>query len=329
MRLAWPSTVARRHWDVVRDGRTYRVDMEDEYFLGKRVVRVDGRVAYEGRQVLSDHSGTYEFDLGGAPAFLRISTPDMIRYRYELLAGDGVAPSDASSGAPDSRDLVQRYPTLLSSLGAIPMIAITIAVLALAGEGRLWKDPVLLVTGLDTQARVTSVQTPRGAHLLHYQFVTDSGAYAGAIYATDSEFALVQASGLVGIRYSRVWPAINGRRAGTGDLVFDLALLALFGFVAYTYAAAMVGGIQQAAVVRRLRDHGIETSARIAGVRTYRSAYMIVTGWALDYEYATIDGTHRGRSGILGKSALVTWPIGTNVRIRYDPERPDESVFVG
>ena len=56
-------TTARRAWDIERNGRTYRVEMEDEYFLGRRMVRVDGNVVYFGRTVLSDHSGAYQFDL--------------------------------------------------------------------------------------------------------------------------------------------------------------------------------------------------------------------------------------------------------------------------
>ncbi len=128
--------------------------MADEYFLGERVVRVDGNVAYHGRTVLSDHSGVYPFDLGGAPASLEIRTNGFV-YRYDLVV-DGLSVSagkraDAAAAAPLRTPALQR--PIVATVGSV----IAALVLGVAGGQQLWSIAQNAMSGANARVGTNAI----------------------------------------------------------------------------------------------------------------------------------------------------------------------------
>src|SRR6267378_1257870 len=145
--------VARRHWTVERNSRRYEVDMADEYFLGHRVVRVNGEVAYEGRTVLSDHTGAYQFDLGGSPAFLRIRT-NGFTYSYDLIV-DGRSFETGKPLELKGQDLRPHSSPSLTILSGVFFGGLLVFGVFFVGE-RLTTDAAVAVAGLDAEGIIAA-----------------------------------------------------------------------------------------------------------------------------------------------------------------------------
>jgi uncharacterized protein DUF3592/FAIM1 (Fas apoptotic inhibitory molecule) protein len=319
-------TTAKRSWDVERDGKRYRVEMEDEYFLGRRVVRVNDEVAYTGRTVLADHSGAYEFDLAGRPAFLKIRT-NGIRYFYDLVT-DSLA---AEPTRPiDPKDLVQRPPNLVAAAAQF-LISVSIAVgLVILTDGRLYSEPLVAVAGAPVDAVVTRATTSsKGAHRLEYRFTVDGHTYGHGTFASEERFDAALSSGIVAVRYLQSAPDVSALVPQPSDLGVDVLLLVIIVTGGGWTALGALAEVRRYAVWQRLSAGGSDTMGTVTRVRTLRTAYGVVTGCVLEYSYEAGNTTSlHGRSGAFGMSAAVQYPIGTSVHVRYDSDRPRDSILV-
>ena len=185
-------------WDVERDGKKYRVEMEDEYFFGRRVVRVDGVVAYSGRTVLSDHSGAYQFDLGGRPAFLKIST-NGFTYSYDLVTDvPNISTPRRSTAGPVS--LTQRAPTIGAIVALLAFGLGALVAIDLTADGRAWREPAVALLGTPANARVIGAgTTSRDARRIRYRFEVGGHSFTHEGYVSRERYDLARASGMVPI----------------------------------------------------------------------------------------------------------------------------------
>src|SRR6266542_3670338 len=295
-------TVAHRRWDVERGGRTYLVQLEDEYFLGKRVIRVDGRVAYEGRTILSDHSGMYQFDLGGSPAFLKIST-NGLTYSYTLIL-DG-ASAEHQPPPIDKADLVQQLPTPLDMVGSAAWMIGLVAILLWIGDGRLWREPLVTVAGTPVVAEVLTKRIDsRGGRSVQYRFSAGGRTFTRIAILSPAEYDSAAATGRVPIRYLAVAPDVSAPQTEPGDLLFDLALVALFAAYGVYVGLGLSEELRMYRTARRLRAFGSDATAHVTGSSLTRNRGGIVTGCVLRYAYRGPEFTeHTGRTGRFGLGA--------------------------
>ena len=318
-------TTARRTWTVERNGRTYRVEMEDEYFFGRRVVRVNGNVVYSGRTILSDHSGAYQFDLGGEPAFLKIST-NGFRYYYDLVT----QPSGSElRKVPNARELAQHPPSLATSAVSVLVALAIAATLVFLADGRLWREPAVAFAGVPLDATVTRATiTDRDARHIEYRFQVGPLSFGHGGYISKERYERALSLGIVPIRYLAIAPEVSALTAEPGDLIFDT----LFGIFLAAYAGWYLWGAAQAfgdyRVWKRLSTTGIDTVGRVTGVRTLRNQYMVAVGCIFEYTYQADSGELRGRSGSFALNAPMYYPVGSAVRIRYDPDQPADSILL-
>jgi len=320
-------TTARRAWNIERNGRTFRVEMEDEYFFGRRVVRVDGNVAYTGRTVLADHSGAYQFDLGGEPAFLRIST-NGFRYFYDLVTQPSL--STAARESANAKELVQAPPSLAGIAVLVLFGLAMVAMLVLLADGRLWREPVVAVAGVSIDAVVTKAATTTSdARRIAYRFDVGAESFTHEGFISSERYERARALGVVPVRYLAIAPEVNAFDPEVGDLLFDV-LFSLF-------LAATVGSLLSSAartfgdyrIWKRLSTTGVDTVGRVTRVRTLRNRYMAAVGCAFEYAYtASAFGEFRGHSGRFGLDAVMRYPVGSRVPIRYDPDRPGDSILL-
>jgi hypothetical protein len=319
-------TTARRTWNVERNGRTYRVEMEDEYFFGRRVVRVNGNVAYSGRTVLSDHSGVYQFDLGGEPAFLKIST-NGFRYYYDLVTQPfGTA---ELRKVPNPKALVQQPPSLATSAGFVLVAVAMAAALVFLADGRLWSEPAVAFAGVPLDATVTRATiTTRDAHRIEYRFQVGSRSFGHGGNTSTERYERAVSLGVVPIRYLAIAPEVSALATEPGDLIIDTLIGILFAAGAGWYLLSAAQAFGDYRVWRRLSTTGVDTVGRVTGVRTLRNRYMHAVGCVVDYTYNASFGELRGHSGRFALDAAMYYPVGTAVRVRYDPDRPGDSILL-
>ncbi|MDP9281617.1 MAG: DUF3592 domain-containing protein [Chloroflexota bacterium] len=298
--------------------------MEDEYFFGRRVVRVNGTVVHSGRTVLSDHSGTYQFDLAGEPAFLKIRT-NGLRYYYDLVT----RPSVAESREGPRKELVQAPPSLTGSAVSVVLALAIATALAFLADGRLWREPAVALAGAPVDAIVTRTTTTTDeAYRIDYQFQVGSKSFRHSGFISKERYEHAVSLGVVPIRYLAVAPEVSAFAAEPGDLVFDIlfgiGLAASAGW--YLVSAARILGSYR--VWSRLSKTGVDTAGRITGVRTLRNQYMVAVGCVFEYTYNADSGELRGQSGSFALDAPMHYPVGSAVRIRYDPDRPADSILL-
>lgn len=301
--------------------------MEDEYFFGRRVVRVNGNVVHSGRTVLSDHSGAYQFDLAGEPAFLKIST-NGFRYYYDLVTQPSASAGSREGAKP--KGLVQKPPSLATSAVSVVVALALAAALVFLADGRVWREPAVAIAGVPVDAVVTrATTTTRDARRIDYRFQVGSRSFTHAGYVSRERYESALSVGVVPIRYLEIAPEVSAFAAEPGDLIFDV----LFGIVlaasagSYLVSAAKVFGDYR--VWRRLSTTGVDTVGRITRVRTVRNRYMLAVLCVFEYTYdAAAYGELRGHSGGFALDAPMYYPVGSAVRIRYDPDRPRDSILL-
>ena len=320
-------TTARRTWNIERNGRTFRVEMEDEYFFGRRIVRVDGNVAYTGRTVLADHSGAYQFDLGGEPAFLRIST-NGFRYFYELVTQP--FPNTAARERRNTKGLVQAPPSLAGIAVLVFFGLALVATLVLLADGRLWREPVVAVAGVSVDAVVTrAATTTSDARRIAYRFQVGAESFTHEGFISSERYEGARALGVVLVRYLAIAPEVNAFDPEVGDVLFDVLFSVFLAAMAGSFLLSGARTFGDYRTWKRLSVAGVDTDGRVTRVRTLRNRYMAAVGCAFEYAYtASAFGEFRGHSGSFGLDAAMRYPVGSRVPIRYDPDRPGDSILL-
>ena len=89
-------------------------------------------------------------------------------------------------------------------------------------------------------------------------------------------------------------------------------------------------GLRQARREERLLQHGTTTEAtvtRIEETATRRNRRYL---WRIGYAFEDLHGTPReGESGYLSAEEAQSYRVGERAFIRYDPEQPAESIWLG
>src|SRR5439155_18970445 len=113
-----------------------------------------------------------------------------------------------------------------------------------------------------------------------------------------------------------------------GDLIFDVLFSLLLAAMAGSFLVSAARTFGDYRIWKRLSTMGVDTVGRVTRVRTLRNRYMAAVGCAFEYAYtAAAAGELRGHSGSFALDAAMHYPVGSPVRIRYDPNRPGDSIM--
>lgn len=145
----------------------------------------------------------------------------------------------------------------------------------------------------------------------------------GAIFAAIGVIALVVGAGL-GFYFLRRPPQ---QRTTLLFLILPLGLGLAFGTVGGIFAGKGLAAQQRE---ERLRQSGVTAQARIVDVeRTFtrlNGRYL----WQIRYEYRDSSGrVHEGVSGYLERLDAESYRVGEQAFIRYDPQQPSASIWLG
>jgi hypothetical protein len=143
----------------------------------------------------------------------------------------------------------------------------------------------------------------------------------------------------------RTWEALTERGPvpvhylpGTtepGRLVRDPDLLGSALFLLVGLAGTIFGGVvfgraaRRLLQARRLLTTGRDVEATVTAVETTDVSYNQRPQFRVRYTYVVDGGTHVGDSGYLEWEEATSYSKGDRVAIRYDPERPADSLWIG
>jgi len=89
-------------------------------------------------------------------------------------------------------------------------------------------------------------------------------------------------------------------------------------------------GLAQARKEERLLQHGTTTEATVAGIELTGTRVNRHPLWRVRYVYEDLHGaSHAGDSSHLSAEEAQSYHVGERALIRYDPERPAESIWLG
>ena len=89
-------------------------------------------------------------------------------------------------------------------------------------------------------------------------------------------------------------------------------------------------GLRQARREERLLQHGTTTEATVTQIDETGTRRNRRRLWRIDYTFEDLHGTPRaGRSGHLSAEEAQSYRVGERALIRYDPDQPTESIWLG
>jgi hypothetical protein len=167
-------------------------------------------------------------------------------------------------------------------------------------------------------------------YLVAYRFA----AGAGTNFEQTEEFPVedweqLEQGSALDVRYLTADPSSARVRAGTPAWVPPLivGLTTLFALLGATMA---VPQLRRALVVWRLQRSGIAAQGVVVDVSPTRVRVKRVTQWRLRYEFRDAEGrTQEGASDYLAPHEAAEWQAGDRGALRYDRERPRDSVWIG
>lgn len=81
---------------------------------------------------------------------------------------------------------------------------------------------------------------------------------------------------------------------------------------------------------RRLLRSGVDADATVSAVEQTDVSFNRRQQFRVRYDYRdSAGGTHAGDSGYLEWEEASAWKVGDTVAVRYDPQRPNESLWMG
>jgi uncharacterized protein DUF3592 len=201
----------------------------------------------------------------------------------------------------------------------------------MALQEQVWSSEALQTTGMVLTKDIVAADSDSSTqYRVRFRFSTESGTTVeGAQDVSVETWEALTERGPVAVHYLPSSPA--SARLDPGANVVTSVIFLLVGLV--------VGGIGGVLVVRALRGlsrarrllrSGVATEATVSGVEQTNITINRRPQFRVRYTYRDEHGgEHGGDSGYLDWEVATTWTEGDRVSIRYDPERPAESLWVG
>jgi uncharacterized protein DUF3592 len=173
---------------------------------------------------------------------------------------------------------------------------------------------------------------PRTRYLVSYQFASPEGRkIEGSGEVSVEEWERLNAGKKVPVTYLRNAPA-SSRIQGSND---D-AWIAVYVFLAIGGVFTLLGGglavYEGRTVVRTIQvsRHGLPTQGTVLRVEPTSTSINRVRQWRLRYRYRDHVGrTQDGESHLLSPDEASVWQEGDTGTVRFDRERPQDSVWMG
>jgi hypothetical protein len=167
-------------------------------------------------------------------------------------------------------------------------------------------------------------------YLVSYRFTPESGTPVEQTEELPVELWETLADGdTLAVRYLPGAP--ETARAGPGNPAWGPPLIA-----GVTALFAILGAViawpswRRIAVLLRVQRHGVATPATVVGVAPIGIRVNRIPQWRVRYEFRDRLGqAQQGLSDDLRPHEAAQWQVGDRGTVRYDPDRPVDSVWLG
>lgn len=186
-------------------------------------------------------------------------------------------------------------------------------------------------TGIVLEKRIVPADSDSSTeYRVGYRFTTtDEKVVEGSDSVSVDVWEGLAERGPIEIRYLRDRPETNRLAAGSdffGALMFLLGGAAFAGIGGVLFFRALAG-VRRA---RRLLRFGVPADARVTEVAPTNVSFNRRQQFRVRYSYVDgHGGAHAGESGYMNFEVANLWAPGDVALIRYDPERPEASHWLG
>ncbi len=135
--------------------------------------------------------------------------------------------------------------------------------------------------------------------------------------------------GPVRIEYLPADPA-SSRILGSADWFGAVIFAGLGGFFTFAGAGLIVFSLIGGSRRRRLRRTGTPVEGVVVSSQPTNFSINRVPQWRIRYRYRDLYGVeHEGRSGFLPPSVGSGWREGDTGQVKFDPQKPEKSIWLG
>ncbi len=165
---------------------------------------------------------------------------------------------------------------------------------------------------------------------VRYRFATADGrTFEGSDSVGVETWEALEERGPVRVRYLPASPGSNRVEQESDEWL-------AFVFMGAGAVFAPIGGLvflkgwRQYRTRRRLLSSGMPAEATVTEVALTRIHVNGIWQWRIHYRYQDhMAQTHEGQSGLLSPEEAEAWRAGDTGQVRFDRERPEESIWVG
>jgi hypothetical protein len=189
----------------------------------------------------------------------------------------------------------------------------------------------VVTTGIVLEKRIVPADSDSSTqYRVSYRFTTEDGRVVEGSDGVDvGVWEALTERGPIDVRYLRGDPVTNRLSTGSdflGAVIFFLAAVIFGGIGGFLFFRAL-RGVRKA---RRLLNVGVPAGARVTEVVSTNVSYNRRQQFRVRYSYDDAQGrSHAGESGYMDYEEAGLWHPGDVARIRYDPDRPEESHWQG
>jgi hypothetical protein len=219
---------------------------------------------------------------------------------------------------------------LFGAIWALVGTVFLVVVIAIAISQAGWQDAATATGIVLTKDIVPADSDSSTRYSVTYRFTAPGGQIVeGRDDVSVDEWERLVERGPVQVQYQPARPATS--RLTAGD---DMALLLLFGLFALVFGGIgwvlTIRGLRGVLWARRILATGVAADAKVIAVESTNVTVNRRPQARIRYSYRDAQGAaHEGQSGYLGWNEANDVGPGGAGRIRYDPARPTESVWLG
>lgn len=195
-----------------------------------------------------------------------------------------------------------------------------------AREGRLGDG--LVVTKTIKHNRRGGSSSSSTEYRVGYRFAVGGQNYEGEDGVSFEEWERLRELEPVQVQYVTSNPETN-RIAGNTSTALFYVFGAVGGVAALIGVVLLVKSVGSAKTKAHIWAHGADTEASVASVEETNVKINKRPMWVVRYEYRDHTGQARqGQSDYMSAAKAHAWKTGNRVPIRYDREKPDQSVWL-
>lgn len=201
----------------------------------------------------------------------------------------------------------------------------------LDADGHTTQGTVLVKSRSTSSSTSRSTTSSTTTYSVTYRFALPTGeTRRGTAQVGRGAWEALAERGPVEVRYLPESPGVSRIPGQIGDTLMAVLFVGMGGLATILGGVTFGIGVRQAHIARRVLREGALVEATVERVEESNASFGGVAQWWVFYRFRDHQGRPwGGRSGYLPPEEASSWHPGDRGQARFDPRRPDRSVWVG